>query len=111
MPISSRRQTAPTARPKAKTAATTPLLDPSKRIVTARPKQAPRRLAASANPRGRPRRQARANQAEKAWKQAQAIARFLWRHRREPNLWLSLLVAAEVLVLLGLLIAYQALSV
>ena len=81
MPISSRRQTAPTARPKAKTAATTPLLDPSKRIVTAR------------------------------LKQAQAIARFLWRHRREPNLWLSLLVAAEVLVLLGLLIAYQALSV
>jgi len=91
MPISSRRQTAPTARPKAKTAATTPLLDPSKRIVTARPKQAPRRLAAPAKPRGRPRRQAGPSHAEKAW--------------------LSLLVAAEVLVLLGLLIAYQALSV
>ena len=111
MSATTRRQAERTTRPRSKAgAASAPVLDPSKRIVTVRPKQpAPRRVAPT--PGTRPRRSALPSQTEQAWVRVQAVTRFLWQHRRETNLWLSLLVAFEVVVLLALLVAYRLLSV
>src|SRR5437867_4377799 len=74
------------------------ILNPHRRVITPRPRPAPQR-AAPATPNARPAQPAGPTQAERAWLVAQRVARFLWANRREPNLWLGLLVSGEVVAL------------
>jgi hypothetical protein len=38
------------------------------------------------------------------------LAHFAWTNRREPNLWLTVIVSVEIVVLLVLLVLYRALT-